>query len=75
MTQGLGAVSALFVGILFCLPLIAYILTVRLLAEFCVDHGSQCSRWMLYFIGVFMTPVTLAVFALLCVLSERNAQG
>lgn len=71
-----GSLASAVLVVLLCLPLVAYVLTIRLLADFCVDHGSGCPKGMLYFIGFFLTPITLAVFGLLAVLSERNgAEG
>ena len=72
MLVGMGVPELLVVGIIVLLPLSSYFIVVRLLADYCKDLGSDCPKALLIFIGIFMTPVTLAVFALLLVLDERN---
>ena len=72
MLVGMGVPELLVVGIIVLLPLSSYFIVVRLLADYCKDHSSDCPKALLIFIGIFMTPITLAVFALLLVLDERN---
>lgn len=72
MVMGIGVPELLVTLAIFLLPISAYLIVVNLLAEYCKDHGSSCPKGLLVFIGVFMTPVTLAVFSLLLVLDERN---
>ena len=61
MASGFGFVLALFYVVAFA----AYLLAVRLLADIIQMKGfSVESRWKLYLIGVFTTPIVLGIIAI-----------
>ena len=61
LANGFVIVLVLFYVAVFA----AYLLAVRLLADIIQMKGfSVENRWMLYFIGVFTTPIVLGIIAI-----------
>ncbi|WP_343005688.1 MULTISPECIES: hypothetical protein [unclassified Collinsella] len=61
LANGFAIVLVLFYVAAFA----AYLLAVRLLADIIQMKGfSVENRWMLYFIGVFTTPIVLGIIAI-----------